>query len=122
MLRGWAPPMTIRWRPRLRAQRTRSTPRAQPSGAASQLDLFAQPAVVNVVRCASGEEAERHGSFEAGEDRGGGDAEVTGGDFGEQGAEIGRDREVAALEEAVVVEPRPLSVDAAAAHAAAQDE
>jgi len=30
----------LRWRPRLRAQRTESTPRAQPSGAASHLDLF----------------------------------------------------------------------------------
>src|SRR5215470_9210157 len=71
----------------------------------------------------SGEDSERGlRRLEAGEDRGGGDAEVVGGDFGEQGAEIGRDREVAALEEAVAIEPRPLSVDAAAAHAAAQDE
>src|SRR6266404_6959098 len=34
----------LRWRPRLHAQRTESTPRVQPSGAASQLDLFEQPA------------------------------------------------------------------------------
>src|SRR5207245_5427378 len=44
MLRGWAAPMPIRWRPRLRAQRTASTPRAQPSGAASQLGLSQPPA------------------------------------------------------------------------------
>ena len=34
----------LRWRPRLHAQRTASTPRVQPSGAASRLDLFEQPA------------------------------------------------------------------------------
>src|SRR5439155_323123 len=33
----------LRWRPRLRAQRTESTPRVQPTGAASHLDPFAQP-------------------------------------------------------------------------------
>ncbi len=34
----------LRWRPRPRAQRTGSTPRARHAGAASHLDLFAQPA------------------------------------------------------------------------------
>src|SRR5882724_9769642 len=34
----------LRWRPRPHAQRTGSTPRLRPSGAASHLDLFAQPA------------------------------------------------------------------------------
>src|SRR2546428_4021333 len=34
----------LRWRPPPRAQRTASTPRVQPSGAASHLDLFEPPA------------------------------------------------------------------------------
>src|SRR5437867_1896533 len=34
----------LRWRPRPHAQRTESTPRARPSGAASQLDLSQRPA------------------------------------------------------------------------------
>ena len=34
----------LRWRPRQQAQRTESTPRLLPSGAASHLDLFEQPA------------------------------------------------------------------------------
>jgi len=34
----------LRWRPRPHAQRTGSTPRVRRSGAASHLDLFAQPA------------------------------------------------------------------------------
>src|SRR6266851_4352504 len=34
----------LRWRPRPHAQRTENTPRVRPSGAASQLDLFEQPA------------------------------------------------------------------------------
>src|SRR5574341_2661921 len=34
----------LRWRPRPHAQRTESTPRVRPSGAASHLDLFEQPA------------------------------------------------------------------------------
>src|SRR6266436_6914520 len=33
----------LRWCPRPHAQRTESTPRARPSGTASQLDLFEQP-------------------------------------------------------------------------------
>src|SRR6476660_6341600 len=34
----------LRWRPRPHAQRTESTPRVRPSGAASHLDLFEHPA------------------------------------------------------------------------------
>jgi len=34
----------LRWRPRPHAQRTGSTPRVRPAGAASHLDLFEQPA------------------------------------------------------------------------------
>src|SRR3990172_8814276 len=34
----------LRWGPRPHAQRTESTPRARPSGAASHLDLFERPA------------------------------------------------------------------------------
>src|SRR6266508_2691012 len=34
----------LRWRPRPHAQRTESTPRVRPSGAALHLDLFEQPA------------------------------------------------------------------------------
>src|SRR6266436_3002681 len=78
----------LRWRPRLRAQRTESTPRTQPSGAASHLDLFAQPAAVSFAR-RSAEDIQRWlRGPEAGEDRGGGDAEVARGDFGEEGSEV----------------------------------
>src|SRR5713101_8288885 len=43
----------LRWRPRSHAQRTESTPRVRPSGAASHLDLFEPPAsllFVDIIR------------------------------------------------------------------------
>ena len=90
----------LRWRPRPHAQRTESTPRARPSGAASHLDLFAPPAGVNFAG-RSGEDVQRRlGRAEAGEDRGGWDAQVARGDLGEEVAEVRRHREVAALEAA----------------------
>src|SRR5262245_66251203 len=47
---------------------------------------------------------------------------MAGRDLGEEIAEVGRHREVAALEELLAVEAGPAAVDAAAAHAAAEDE
>src|SRR5712692_5722171 len=38
----------LRWRPWPHAQRTGSTPRVRPAGAASHLDLFEQPAKISV--------------------------------------------------------------------------
>src|SRR5712691_10816574 len=42
----------LRWRPRPHAQRTESTPRVRPSGAASHLGLFEPPALVDTLRLA----------------------------------------------------------------------
>src|SRR5437879_3834144 len=71
----------------------------------------------------SGEDSERRLCRpEAGEDRGGGDAEVARGDLGEESSEVGCHREVAALEELVVSKPGPAAVDTSAAHAAAENE
>src|SRR5262245_39232688 len=71
----------------------------------------------------SGEETEgnRCGP-EAGEERCGRHAEMARRGLREERAEVGRDREVAALEELVRREPGPASVGAAAPHAAAEDE
>src|SRR6266853_2219731 len=81
--------------------------------AASHLDLLSE---------SLGEDAERCLGPKAREDRGRGDAEMARRDLGEEVAEVGGDREVAALEELVPVEARPAAVDAAAANAAAEDE
>src|SRR5262249_33853535 len=84
----------------------------------------APPATAATRRAArSGEETEgnRRGP-EAGEERRCGDADMACRDLGEERAEVGRDREVAALEELMRREPGPASVGAAAPHAAAEDE
>ena len=47
----------LRWRPRLHAQRRETTPRVQPSGAASHLDLFEPPATFCVLVKRSGSRA-----------------------------------------------------------------
>src|SRR5207249_10787122 len=85
-------------------------------------ELFAPPAAGNPPQC-SGQDIERRlRRAEAGEEGRGGNAEMACGGFREERAEVGGHREVAALEELMEGEPRPLSVDAAAAHGAAQHE
>src|SRR5262249_57946385 len=59
---------------------------------------------------------------EAGEKRRCGDADMACRDLGEERAEVGRNGEVAALEELMRREPGPASVGAAAPHAAAEHE
>jgi len=45
----------LRWRPPPHAQRTESTPRVRPPGAASQLDLFEHPAGFSASRAGMSE-------------------------------------------------------------------